>query len=105
MSEFLNDRSVPQILEEGAKTFEQRHKMYGDNYKRFGKILMELFPCGIHITTPEEANCLNLLIQIQGKITRYAEMLSIGRGGHVDSAHDICVYAAMLESITDEKPF
>jgi uncharacterized protein YeaC (DUF1315 family) len=105
MSEYLNDRSVPKILEAGAKTYKERHDMYGDNYKRFGKILMELFPEGIHITNAEEASCLNLLIQIQGKITRYAEMLSIGRGGHVDSAHDACVYAAMLESITDEKPF
>ena len=100
MSEYLNDNSVPDILEDGAKTFRQRHELYGDNYKRFGHILMHLFPNGLDITEPEIANRLNLLIQITGKVTRYAECLSNGHKGHKDSAHDIMVYAAMLEEMT-----
>jgi hypothetical protein len=102
MSEESENMDVPNILEAGAKTFRQRHALYGNNYKRFGNILMELFPSGIMINTAEDANRLNLLIQIQGKLTRYAEGITRGNGGHKDSAHDTCVYAAMLEEMTDD---
>ena len=43
MSEYLNDKTVEKILMAGADTFKQRNKIYGDNYKRFGNILMNLF--------------------------------------------------------------
>lgn len=102
MSEYLNDKTVDKILMAGADTFKQRNKIYGDNYKRFGNILMNLFPNGVDVTNPDIANKLNLLIQITGKITRYAECLTNGYKGHKDSAHDIMVYAAMLEEMTDE---
>ena len=102
MSEYLNDRTVDKILNAGAETFKDRHRLYGDNYKRFGNILTHLFPNGVDVTNPDIANKLNLLIQITGKVTRYAEGLSNGNKGHKDSAHDIMVYAAMLEELTDE---
>jgi hypothetical protein len=35
-----------------------------------------------------------------GKVTRYAAQFE--NGGHLDSAHDACVYAAMLEELTVE---
>jgi hypothetical protein len=33
---------------------------------------------------------------------RYGENLN--KGGHQDSAHDLSVYAAMLEELTDDNP-
>ena len=88
------------ILEAGAATFRERNAIYGDNYRRIGALLLALFPEGgiPAITKEEDANRLNLLIDCLGKIQRYA--YNFTRGGHRDSAHDLMVYAAMLEELT-----
>lgn len=93
---------VPTLLRDAAKTYEQRNEMYGDNYKLFGDIMMALFPDGLHLTTPDEFNRFNMLTQCTGKLTRYAQMFK--KGGHLDSAHDEIVYAAMLLELTED-PF
>jgi hypothetical protein len=104
MSEEMNDleNRPARLLAAAAATFEQRSKVYGDNYLRYPYALLALFP---NHTIPEingvgDASRLQLLIQILNKLTRYAENLT--KGGHKDSAHDIIVYAAMLESETNE---
>lgn len=96
------EKHPARLLAAAAMTFEQRSKVYGDNYIRFPHALLALFP---NHTIPEISNAadasrLQLLIQILNKLTRYAENLT--KGGHKDSAHDIIVYAAMLESETNE---
>lgn len=91
---------VLNILEAAAATFADRNKQYGGNYKRIGDLLMAIFPEGgiPVVNTKEDANRLNLLIDCLGKLQRYAHAFK--QGGHKDSAHDLIVYAAMLEEMT-----
>lgn len=91
-------KSADKILAEMAVTFRERNKLYGSNYHHFGEMLTALFPKGLTVRTPEEWNRLALLICIQMKVSRYAQQFT--KGGHVDSAHDTAVYAAMLEELT-----
>ena len=93
--------SVPEILRLAAETYEQRNKLYGDNYKRWGVIFNLLFPNGVKISSTEDANRLGVFVQCLSKMTRYAE--GFETGGHQDSAHDLCVYAAMLEELTADE--
>lgn len=88
------------ILEAAASTFLAKNAEYGDNYLRFPRALLALFPGGTipAISNEGDASRLQLLIQILNKMTRYAETFS--DGGHKDSARDIIVYAAMLEEQT-----
>lgn len=99
--EFLLVKKVPEILRDCATTYEQRNKLYGDNYKKFGHVMKAIFPNGLSLSTPEDFNRLGIFIQCLSKLTRYSE--SIERGGHKDSAHDLAVYAAMLEELTDDR--
>jgi hypothetical protein len=95
--------SVPERLRNAAATYEERNRIYGDNYKRMGALLLALFPEGQipEVRTADDATRLNLLIDCLGKLQRYA--YNFADGGHFDSAHDLCVYAAMLEEMTDER--
>lgn len=90
---------APELLERGAATFRERASIYGDNYLALGEALLALFPGRTipAITTPDEANRLHLLVQIMTKMSRFAQ--SFAAGGHLDSAHDAMVYAAMLEEV------
>lgn len=92
-------KRAPDILADAAETFRQRNAMYGDNYLDFGKLCTVLFPKGLTITTEAQHNRYIMFVQCLLKLTRYAAML--GKGGHQDSAHDLAVYSAMLEEITD----
>ena len=95
--------TAPDLLDAGAATFRERNRIYGNNYQRMGALMLALFPEGgiPEVITPEDANRLNLLIDCLGKLQRYA--FSFHRGGHRDSAHDLMVYAAMLEEMTSER--
>lgn len=91
--------TVPEILRAGAKTYEARNLIYGDNYKDFGPALMHCFGGAIpRMTSETDATRLNLVICCLNKITRYCQ--TFDKGGHKDSAHDLMVYAAMLEEMT-----
>jgi hypothetical protein len=59
-----------------------------------------MFPNGTipEISTLEDMQRLQLMMQATNKMIRYAE--NFQRGGHLDSARDLCVYAAMLEEAT-----
>lgn len=93
--------TVPELLRAAADTYEQRNRLYGDNYKRFGEIMLALLPNGIHLDTKEDWSRFGVFFHAVGKITRYAA--NINTGGHSDSAHDLSVYAAMLEELTQER--
>ena len=87
------------LLASGAETYRERNPMYGDNYHHFGSVMAALFPEGLpEKMTIETYNRLGVLIQIVTKLSRYAQQLQ--NGGHLDSAHDMMVYAAMLEELT-----
>lgn len=91
---------APDFLEAAARTFRERNAIYGNNYQRFGELLLALFPEGgiPAVRTPDDAQRLDYIIMCLGKLQRYAHNFS--KGGHRDSAHDLMVYAAMLEEFT-----
>lgn len=91
-------KTVPEILINAAQTFDERNRIYGDTYKNFGGAMAAAFPDGLTVKSTDDWNRLGLLIQIMGKVTRYAAQFD--NGGHQDSAHDACVYSAMLEELT-----
>ncbi len=91
-------KTVAEILRQAAQTFEDRHAVYGDNYKDFGPIMAAMFKDGLTLKTAEDWQQLGIFVQIMNKATRYANTLT--KGGHQDSAHDGCVYFAMLEEMT-----
>lgn len=96
---------VPENLRKAAETYEERNKLYGDNYKRFGQIMTALFPDGILLKTIEDHNRFGVFVQIVSKITRYAEQFIGGR--HADSLLDTSVYSMMLmelDSLSLQKP-
>lgn len=92
-------KTVPSMLRESAQTYEERNKLYGDNYKLFGHVMTALFPTGLKIETYQQWNQIGIFVQIVSKISRYAE--NINRGGHDDSLLDLAVYATMLRELDD----
>lgn len=90
-------RTVPQIMREGARTHESHHRVYGDNYKHYGKVMRGLFPNGLTIRDEADWVRLGLIHNCVTKMGRYCANLS---RGHADSAHDLMVYAAMLREET-----
>lgn len=87
-----------QVMIEAAKTFEERGRVYGESYLRYGEIMEAMFPDGITIKGADQFNRFALFFHCVNKVQRYSQNLEAG--GHQDSAHDLCVYAAMLESLT-----
>ena len=85
------------MLRDAAGIYEQRSKIYGDNYKRFGAIMEILFPNGLTLILMEDHNRLAIFVQLVAKLTRYAE--NFARGGHKDSLDDIAVYSQMLSEL------
>lgn len=94
----LPPRRAPEILESGAATHRERNAVYGNNYHHFGTLMQGLFPDGISVNSAEAWNRLALVLNCAGKLQRYTQ--NFNRGGHRDSAHDLMVYAAMLEELT-----
>lgn len=100
---------VPEQLRKAAEIYEQRNKLYGDNYKYFGEVVHSLFPEGISVRAGETKksyyNRIGVLIQIISKLARYCQ--NFDSGGHDDSLDDIVVYAMMLKELDQvvEEPF
>lgn len=93
--------TVPDNLRAAASTYEERNKLWGDNYKQVGHMMAAMLPGGVKLETPEDWNRFLIFSHVINKVTRYAQ--NINNGGNKDSAHDLCVYAAMLEELTDEQ--
>ena len=90
--------AAPQdIMRSMAATFEERNKVYGDNYKNVAAVMRCLFPEGVpsELALTDHWHLFELIIV---KLTRFAN----GGLTHVDSIHDAAVYAAMIESIIQE---
>lgn len=86
--------TVPDILRSMADTFEERNKVYGDNYKMVGPIMTILFPHGVQLRTADDFNKWHLLELTIVKLTRFAASGMT----HVDSIHDAAIYCAMVEA-------
>jgi len=91
---------VPDLLRDAAKIYEERNKMYGSNYKRFGPIMQMLFPDGLRLKSADDFNRFGIFVQVVAKITRYAENFT--RGGHADSLDDMAVYGMMLRELDQD---
>ena len=93
-------KRAPNFLEAGADTFRQRNAVYGDTYLEFGRMCAAIFPDGIHVERGDVDgfNRLGVFVQALSKVARYAA--NVNKGGHQDSAHDLMVYASMLEEVT-----
>ena len=89
---------APDLLAAGAETFRGRNRLYGDSYLHFGAVLNAFFPDGYGAASPEAFTRIGVFVMCVSKLTRYAA--NIEEGGHRDSAHDLMVYAAMLEEVT-----
>ena len=97
-----NKMTVPERLEEAAKTFEAKSKIYGDAYKHQGEILAALFRGKpVILRTAHEFTMYNLLSLKITKLNRFAFGLQNGEF-HKDSIHDDGVYAFMLEQIGED---
>lgn len=92
-------KTANKFMEEGASTFAERGKVYGNNYLAFGQVMLALFPAGMKVETEKDWNRLGIFVQIMSKITRYCENWE--NGGHPDSIHDAMVYAAMMSSVDE----
>ncbi len=111
MAQLWDDRAkqlpmsgVAGILMEAATTYQRKNGQYKGNYEHIGNLLLALFAHtgGIpHFKTAEELNRLYLIIFCLAKLQRYCSLFETG--GHKDSAHDLIVYAGMLEDMTKEK--
>lgn len=93
-------KTVPEILLAAAQTYDERNRKYGNSYKRFGDVMVGMFPDGLTIRTAEDWNRMGLFVQATSKFVRYSAQFE--NGGHKDSAHDLINYAAMLEEMTNE---
>lgn len=87
-----------------ADLYDERNKLYKDNYMKFGRIMDALFPDGLMIKGVKDWNRLGMFVQVMSKQTRYAAQWD--EGGHADSMDDTSVYAQMLREVDEmeEKP-
>ena len=93
-------KAVPDRLKELGNIYSDRNKVYGDNYKHFGKAMKGIFPRGVTLNTEEEFNRFCIFVQVVSKATRYGQ--SFERGGHKDSLDDTAVYSQMLAEVDEE---
>lgn len=93
-------KTAAEFLREGAQTFEDRNKVYGNNYLNVGGAMAALFPDGVSLKTADDFNRFHIFMLGIVKVSRYAN--NWNAGGHADSIHDNTVYSAMLESIDNE---
>lgn len=86
------------ILAFGAKTYAERNKVYGENYRMVAPIMKVLFPYGVppEVIHSDKWHLFELLVV---KLTRFAT----SKLEHQDSIHDAMVYAAMIEASIKEK--
>lgn len=94
------EADAARVLEQAAKTYRQRHEVYGDNFRKVGAVMAALFPEGIALRTEDDHNRFHIFMLEVVKLTRYVENWS--KGGHEDSQLDLSVYAAMLVQIDRE---
>lgn len=89
--------TVPASLHALGDLYEERNKLYGDNYKKFGNVMSAMFPEGMTLRGADDFNRIGLFVQVVSKIGRYAEQFD--KDGHEDSLDDLAVYSQMLAEV------
>ena len=90
---------VAEKLMAGAQTFREKNAQYGDSFNNFAYVMAALFPNGMpDVKGINSVNRMGVFSHVVEKVMRYAAAWN--EGGHRDSAHDLMVYAAMLEELT-----
>jgi hypothetical protein len=92
--------TVSRRLAELGRLFEERHKIYGNDYENVGDILMGMFPDGLTLDTPEKFRRFYMFVFMLSKLNRYSQALAKGQG-HSDSLKDLAVYATMLDELDE----
>lgn len=82
------------ILREAANTYDERNKLYKDNFNNVAMVMTALFPDGISLTSSEDFKRWHNFELIIVKLTRFANSGLT----HKDSIRDAEVYAAIVES-------
>ena len=86
---------MPMLLDEIKATFEQRGKIYKENYEMMGNLMVALFGDG---KSAEEYARLDLLHHVLSKLTRF-----VGSDlTHRDSIFDMALCCIMLTALIDE---
>lgn len=91
------NKTVPEIFEGNIQTYKERQATYGPTYRQYGQIMMGLFPNGLSVKDYDTWNRIGVVQACVTKLARYCNNLD-----HIDSAHDLSVYAAILEELTRE---
>lgn len=91
--------TVPERLSNLGSIYADRNKVYGDNYKHFGKVMLGMFPRGATFATEEDWARLGVFVQAVAKMTRYGQSFA---KGHPDSLDDASVYCQMLQELDYE---
>lgn len=86
-------------IQRALDTYRTRNRVYGNNYKRFGEIMMALYPNGVCLNTVHQWNRFGIILQKISKLSRY---VTDPMRGHMDSIHDDAVYSFMLEELDAE---
>lgn len=94
------ERNAADILAAAADTFRERRAIYGDNYIKVGAMFAVLYPDGLTLRTADDFSRFELFMFVIVKLSRFSN----SQMTHVDSIHDACVYAAMLEVLTTARP-
>ena len=84
-------------LRSAADLFESRNREYGESYKDFGSLMMEIFPEGITLKSSKDFSRYGIFNMMMSKIHRYSA--NWGKGGHSDSLDDLSVYSQMLKEL------
>lgn len=85
-------------IENAHNLYQERNKLYGDSYHRFGRAMDALMPNGITVKGTADWNRLGVIVQIMNKLTRYTQDFN---SPHEDSVSDMIVYSAMLQELDD----
>jgi hypothetical protein len=93
-------KTVPEMLVALGDLYQKRNKLYKNNYKHFGKVMLGMFPDGLILKTEADFNRLAIFVQIASKMTRYGQQFA--DGGHTDSLDDVAVYSQMLQEYDRE---
>jgi len=90
-------RTAADILTLGGETFRERNSNYRDNAVQVGQVMQVLFPNGVTLKTQADHHFYHLFELMVVKLTRFAN----SDLKHVDSIHDLMVYAAMCENVIE----
>ena len=90
-------KTAADILAEASETFRERNAAYKDNAVVVADVMNVLFPNGVKLDSPEDYHMWHLFELIIVKLTRFTN----SDLRHTDSIHDLMVYAAMIEPLTE----